>query len=322
MSARAVTAILFAAGALYGADSFPSGTITNGQLTAGLYLPDGQNGYYRGTRFDWSGVIHSLKSNGHEYFGVWFDKYDPKLHDAITGPVEEFLTSDSSVGYDEAGPGGVFIRIGVGAAKRPDGEAKYQRFRTYDIVDHGTWKNRIAADHAEFTHELSNHNGYAYRYTKVVRLMPNSKQMQITHTLRNTGKKPISTMQYNHNFFTLDGRTTGPETTVEFPFTLKAKAPVAADLAEVQGGRVVYKQELTKGKSVFAEFEGFGSTASDFDVKVANKASGASVRIRGDRPIAKLIFWSIRTTVCPEPYIQIDAAPGEEARWTYTYDFE
>jgi hypothetical protein len=66
---------------------FPSVKITNGLITAKLLLPDANKGYYRGTRFDWSGVIPSLEYKGHNYFGVWNPaKYDPKLHDAITGP--------------------------------------------------------------------------------------------------------------------------------------------------------------------------------------------------------------------------------------------
>ena len=43
--------------------------------------------------------------------------------------------------------------------------------------------------------------------------------------------------------------------------------------------------------------------------------------INGDRPIVKQIFWSIRTTACPEPYIQLRAEPGREEKWTITYDF-
>ena len=46
--------------------------------------------------------------------------YDPKLHDSIMGPVEEFITGTSSVGYDEARSGGTFIRIGVGVVKKPE----------------------------------------------------------------------------------------------------------------------------------------------------------------------------------------------------------
>src|SRR5262245_55978910 len=87
----------------------PVSEISNGRIRAKLYLPSAESGYYRGTRFDWSGSIYSLTWNGHEYFGQWFEKYDPKLHDAITGPVEEFLTGDSSVGYQDAKPGDTFV---------------------------------------------------------------------------------------------------------------------------------------------------------------------------------------------------------------------
>src|SRR5215813_13865922 len=80
----------------------PEAEIANSKVKAKLYLPDGEKGYYQGTRFDWSGVIASLEANGHNYFGKWFDRYDPKIHDAITGPVEEFLTGDSALGYNEA----------------------------------------------------------------------------------------------------------------------------------------------------------------------------------------------------------------------------
>ena len=83
------------------AADFPQAEISNGHLKAKLYLPDAQRGYYQATRFDWSGVIASLEYKGHNYFGVWFDKYDPKINDAITGPVEEFLTNGMGLGYDD-----------------------------------------------------------------------------------------------------------------------------------------------------------------------------------------------------------------------------
>ena len=96
----------------------PTATIASGDTKATIYLPDAKAGYYRGARFDWSGQVSSLTWKGHEYFGQWFDAYDPTLHDAIPGPVEEFLTNDtSSLGYAEAGPGGAFVRIGVGRSR-------------------------------------------------------------------------------------------------------------------------------------------------------------------------------------------------------------
>ena len=123
----------------------PRAAIANARIRATLYVPDAQSGYYRGTRFDWSGVVASLEWKGHSYFGQWFERYDPKLHDAITGPVEEFLTNDAGLGYDEAKQGESFVRIGVGAVRKPD-EASYRRFGTYDIVDPGTWTVNQGSD--------------------------------------------------------------------------------------------------------------------------------------------------------------------------------
>jgi hypothetical protein len=299
---------------------FPNAEISNGVVTAKLLLPDAQKGYYRGTRFDWSGQFQSLKTKDHEYFGQWFEKYDPKLHDAIMGPVEEFLTDEKALGYDEAPVGGEFIRIGIGALRKPE-ERRFERFKTYDIVDGGKWMVRKGKDWIEFTQELGDHNGYAYQYTKRISLSKGAPEMVIDHKLKNKGKKAIKTSQYNHNFFVLDGQPTGPDASAHFAFDLKPQRPVQADLAEVRGRTVAYKTELVKGQSVYSEFEGFGETASDYDIRVENKKSGAGVRIEGDQPITKLVYWSIRTTLCPEAYITLQVPPGGESKWAYKYTF-
>jgi len=50
------------------ATDFPSAHISNGLIKAKLYLPDKTNGYYRGTRFDWGGVMPELEYKGHHFF--------------------------------------------------------------------------------------------------------------------------------------------------------------------------------------------------------------------------------------------------------------
>jgi hypothetical protein len=49
---------------------FPKAVLSNGSVQAVVYLPDAQKGYYRSTRFDWSGVVPCLAYKGHTYFGV------------------------------------------------------------------------------------------------------------------------------------------------------------------------------------------------------------------------------------------------------------
>jgi hypothetical protein len=297
----------------------PQAEISNGSIHAKLYLPDPEQGYYRGTRFDWSGVIHSLRYEGHEYFGQWFDHYDPKIHDAIMGPVEEFRTNDTSLGYEEAKPGETFIRIGVGVVRKPD-EPAYRMRHTYDIVDAGKWTVRKGRDWIRFVHRLTDVTGYAYEYRKTLRLAKNRPVLVIEHALRNTGRRPIETSQYNHNFFVIDGQPTGPDFTVRFPFELRAARDLK-DLAEVRGDQLIYLRELEKGGEAATGLEGFGKTAADYNIAVENRKTGAGVKITGDQPLSRLYFWSIRTTLCPEPYVQMRIEPGRRATWKIEYEF-
>jgi hypothetical protein len=108
----------------------PHVQISNDLMQVTLYLPDAAHGFYRGTRFDWSGVVADLHYAGHSYYGPWFTKTDPDVSDfvfqgedivagpcsAITGPVEEF----GVLGYEEAKAGGTFLKIGVGVLRKPD----------------------------------------------------------------------------------------------------------------------------------------------------------------------------------------------------------
>ncbi len=295
----------------------PEATLSNSEIRASLYLPDPEAGYYRGTRFDWSGAIASLEWHGHNYFGKWFDRYDPKIHDAITGPVEEFLTNGAGLGYEEAKPGDSFVRIGVGAVRKPD-EPKYRQFSTYEIVDPGKWTVTKGADWIQFVHELRDTGGYAYVYRKKLRIVRNT--LVLDHELKNTGRKTIATSVYEHNFFMLDGKPTGPESVVRFAFAPRATDPLNG-LAEVRGNTLVYLRQLQPRQTVATDLEGFGQTARDYDIRVENRQTGAGVRQTGDRPMSKLHLWSISTTVCPEAFIDLQIEPGKASTWRITYEF-
>jgi len=284
-----------------------------------LYMPDPICGYYRGTRFDWSGVVAALECAGHNYFGPWFERHDPMVHDAITGPVEEFQTNGAGLGYAEADAGGAFVRIGVGVVRKPE-ESAYRQFGTYEILDPGRWKCHHGRTDLEFVHELDGGSGYEYIYRKNVRLLDGRAILVLEHSLKNTGCRPIETTQYNHNFFVIDGLPSGPDFVVEFPFEVQALGDLKG-LAEIRGRQLVYLQELRKGQSILTPLAGFGETAADYDITISNRRTGAGVRIKSDQPISKLVFWSIRTTLCPEPYVTFQLDPDREACWAIAYQF-
>lgn len=303
------------------AAGFPEASITNGPITAKLYLPDAVNGYYRATRFDWSGQIPDLVYKGHSYFGAWNPApYDPKLHDAINGPVEEFLTNNAGLGYADAKAGGTFIKIGVGVIRKPE-ERQFQQFKTYEIVDPGKWSVKKHADSVEFTQIVSDPaSGYAYRYTKVVRLVKGKPSMVLEHRLKNTGKKLIESDVYEHNFYMIDKQPTGPDVVVKFPFEVHATQDLRG-LAETKGKELVYLKELGPRDTAQSNLTGFGADPKDYDISEENQKTGAGVRQTSDRPLTRINYWSIRSTACPEAYIHMSIPPGQEFTWRIAYEF-
>jgi hypothetical protein len=309
----------FATPYLVYAQDFPSAEIGNGMIQAKLYLPDPVKGYYRATRFDWSGIIYSLQHQGHEYFGQWVAKPDPLLHESITGPAESFDTNGAGLGYAEAKPGGTFIRLGVGVVEKPE-EASYGPFRTYKVLNSGTWKIKKGKDWIEFSQTLRDQSGFAYVYAKRISLIRGKPDLVISHRLKNTGSRIIETTQYNHNFFMIDHLPSGPGITVRFPFELRVVRDFRGFL-EARGHELVFLKGFQGQQSAQSLLEGFGPTAKDYRFEIESLNAGAGVRVTGDRPIVKLNFWTRKETVCPEPYVEMRIPPGKTEKWNLRYEF-
>ncbi len=313
---------------------WPQTEISNGMLHVVLYLPDSNTGFYRGTRFDWSGVIRSLEYNGHNYYGPWFTKTDPKVTDfifqaadiiagpcsAITGPVEEFSPL-KALGFDQAKSGETFLKIGVGVLRRPDEQA-YNPFRLYEIVNAGKWSIQTKNDSVEFTQELSDPvSGYSYRYTKAVRLTNGKPEMTLEHKLENTGRRTIETTVYDHNFLVLDKQPIGPDFEITVPFTIHAQQARRVELARLEGDQFTYRKKLDGRETVSAEFSGFRKSAADYKITIENRKVGAGMKVTGNRPLSKENLWSIRSVLAMEPFIDMSIEPGKTFTWRYDYSY-
>ncbi len=282
-----------------------------------VFLPDSQNGYYRSSRFDWSGVIACAAYSGHTFWGEWFSKYDPYLNDAITGPVEEFRSADGGLGFAEAQPGGLFVKIGVGVLRR-DNAAPYQFGHYYPMVDGGHWQVHTRRRSIRFEQQLRSPTGVSYKYTKVVELDRNGAVISLHHSLKNLGSAPIVTDVYDHDFFMLDHQSTGPGMQITFPFVPHPDESLAP-AAVVEGNAIVYKQRLEPRQTVAAYLTGYSTAIRDYDIKTEDTVHHFGIEQTADKPIAKLYLWSIPTTISPEAYIHLDIAPGHTATWTLHY---
>jgi hypothetical protein len=291
--------------------------IKNELISIRYLLPDKETGYYRSTRFDWGGVMSGLEFRGHSYFGIWNPApYNPILHDAITGLVEEF----TPLGYDEATEGGSFVKIGVGVLHKPK-ENRYNRFSYYQIEDNGKWKVKAKSAQISFTHTLVNKD-YGYEYLKTEKLIPGKAVLVISHTLKNKGLLPIETSVYCHNFFVMDSTPVGPAYVVKFPFTIKAGEQKAGNIAYVKDNAIYFNRDVVKGETTgISGLTGFGNDVKDYDIRIENLKTGAGVRITGSLPISSMVFWTNPKTLCPEPYLNLKVDTGKEVSWTLTYEF-
>jgi hypothetical protein len=307
---------LLAAPPLLAAD-YPTHTLKSDDLTLTVYLPDADKGFYRGTRFDWSGVF-GVQFGKHKLFGPWKGTHNPANNDDIVGPCEEFGMA-SPLGYDAAKPGETFVKIGVGELEKAKDE-KYSFFGKYKIVKPGEWKVTTTDAKVTFEQALSA-NGYGYKYTKIVAVQ--NAEVRIQHVLENTGTKAISTDHYNHNFFNVDGDPVGKSYELEFAFEPKADAPKERwkELVKLDGKKLTLSGPLDKG-SIYAELGGYGTTdAKENRVTMKHTLTGVSVRVTGDKPLKKFNVWGIGSTLCPEPFLQLDVEPGKKAVWSWTYEF-
>ena len=294
----------------------PNATISNGFLTAQLLLPDADKGYYRGTRFDWSGVIQSLRFGKQEYFGRWFDDYNPLHHDCIVGPVDAFLP----VGYEEAGPGGRFLMMGVGILEKSD-ERPWEFVRTYPLVNGGQWQAECQADQVRMTQVLCD-TTWAYRYEKVVALVPGKPVMRIFHSLCNEGRQTLQTLSYNHNFFVIDNWPVGIGYAAEFPRPITGRIEVGAERVEIDGRRLTLKRKFQASESIFCVGIGGQDPAMPgYEMRVEHTLAGGTVRITCDQPAVRVDLWANPRTFCPEPYVEVKAEPGLSAEWVITYEF-
>jgi hypothetical protein len=314
----------------------PQRTIRNGLIEAKVYLPDRAHGFYRGTRFDWAGVIGTFTTLGHSFYDPWFTQTDASVNDfifrgreivagacsAITGPAEEFHAEGSpAFGYAEAKAGGTFVKIGVGVLRKPD-DAPYDHYRLYDVVDDGKWMVSAKRDAITFTQRvLDPSSGYGYEYRKTVSLVRGKREMLIEHSLKNIGRKPIESRVYDHNFLVLDHQTTGPDFEVQLPYTIVPLLPVDATLGRIDGRSILFKKPIEGEERFTLSLSGFSDQAKDYNIVINNRKANVRVEIQGDRPLYQESMWAIRSVLAVEPFVRLSIAPGETTTWAYRYTY-
>jgi hypothetical protein len=299
-------------------DEPPQRVLANKAIKLTLYVPDVEKGYYRGVRFDWSGLVARVEYKKHTLFAEWKTPHKPDDPEGALGTAEEFGIQ-SPPGYKDAKPGETFLKIGVGELRKEKDE-DYFFMTPYPIATTGTWKYTTTNTSAEFEQTLAAESGWGYRYVKRLRLDGEKPAFTIAHELHNTGKKRIDTDVYCHNFIIFDGDPIGPNYRIRFGFP--ARAPEnhqLGDLAEVTDKGLAVRRELGD-KTFQVRLDGLTGKAADNTFTVEHARSRLALRVVGDTPLSKFNVWSIKTALCPEPFVAVKLDPGESMKWSSRYE--
>lgn len=297
--------------------AYLSHAIARGGVKLWVYLPDARKGVYRGTRFDWSGLVAQAQWQRHSFFAPWKDTHDPANHDDILGTAEEF-GMESPLGFAEAKAGETFIKIGIGHLRKGR-DADYGFWKKYDIVKPAEWKVMKTDASIRFEQALTDGRGWSYQYTKTVEVLEDEPGFVIRRMLKNTGTRAIETDHYGHNFVSIDGQKIGPAYRLSVPFSIATKQPPQFHgVGRIQGNQILLSDAVAPDKALWAAIEGFRGEA-DHAALVENTRTGAAVSIQGDLPVSRFAVYIAATAACPEPFVAINLQPGQEMRWSTRY---
>jgi len=285
--------------------------LKSNSLKVGIDLPL-EN--YKGSRFDWSGKISSIRFKDLPLTTIE-DAGSKDVNFLGKGLYNEFGITNP-VGYNETPKGGWFHKIGVGLLKKEHKQYLFHR------------KHVIRPAHFDITYEDRKIiiickselvNGYSYILKKEISISENS--FTINYFLHNTGEKKIITDEYVHNFMAINNALIGEDYTLKFPFpinsslfdeTVNSENKVEIGLDNVTFNKTPEKQfffsNLTGGKELQAEWI------------LTNLKANVGIKEFGSFKTDKINLWGWKHVISPELFFKISVDPKETVEWSRKFD--
>lgn len=291
--------------------------LKNERLTVEIAKP---GTVYAGSRFDWTGFITQVRLDDRHTFGTC-ESIVPGEGSGGIGFCNEFGL-DHPIGYDEAKVGEGYLRVGIGTVLRYDGRPGDRvQMLNLKIIDRAEISYRHSETQAYFQAVNPEVNGYRCKLEKRISLEDN--RVIIGYTLKNTGKKPIHTDEYMHNFMCFDGCCIGPNYRISI-----ALRPDEGMLAASRK----YQPELIIGDdsvSVLRTYEGkafmikgaAAATDREYSWKIREKTTGCSVCETDSFVPDRMAVWGTKYVIAPEVFTDINLLPEEETGWSRVLKF-
>jgi hypothetical protein len=296
---------------------WPGAVLSNANIRLVAYAPVPDTGYYQAVRFDWSSLLGEIDVGGHRFFiNHHAGKHDPRGHDNVAGPAEEFDLETPPPGFADARTNGTFLKIGVGVLRRPD-EKAYSFGRAYEVADHGTWGfTPVGSTSVVYRHTVTlPDRRLGYVLERRLSLAAEGRRLLIGRSLRNTGTQPLRTRHYAHNFVQIDDHPIGRDYRVEWSFVPHAVKPEQVPAAGIIEGQTLGFVPEQLERTFWISLGGFSSAPEQNRVTVRHVPSGAAVSFATDRPLCDFRVYANQRILCPEPFTDIDLAPGDTVVW-------
>lgn len=276
--------------------------------------------YYRGNRFSPVANVLRVTGDGRDFL------YSPVKHDPDTenaGLAMEFDIIEHAdagpPGFASAGEGEPFLKVGVGVLRKTGG--RYGFYKRYETLRSAPVEATWGDDFATFHQRCGLPDGsLAYRLDAEVRVR--GRLVEISCRLENTGRKPFSTEQYAHNFFSLAGAPPGPGYQLELPreFSIARMKP---ELLGAIGRRAVFTGSLSPDEALNADLRLAPAPASDAEnFRVLHTGNGMGVKVGLSCASSRIAVHAARTYLCAEQFVRLGVDPGETHAWLRRYEFE
>jgi hypothetical protein len=245
--------------------------------------------HYQLSRFDWTGKIVDLRYKGKPLSGTELVDSEKKSS-CGKGFYNEFGIK-APIGYNEIEKGDWFHKIGVGLLKKE--EEQYDFNKIYKIRP-AQFEAISAPNIMRIICRSQNYNAYAYLLEKEIELLENG--FEIRYLLENSGKKPIKTNEYNHNFLSIDDTPIGSDYLLKFPFQINPalfeETVNPEQLVDIRQMEVRFKGHPQR-PFFFSNLSGGESVEAKWSIE--NRKSGIGISETGDFRTTSVNLWGMRT---------------------------
>ena len=269
---------------------------------------------YKGSRFDWSGKISSIRFENLPLTTIE-DTGSKDVDFLGKGLYNEFGIA-SPIGFEETPMGGWFHKIGVGLLKK---EHKDYLFHRNHLIKPASFDVNYENQKIIIICKSENVNGYSYILKKEITVSENS--FIINYSLHNTGEKRIITDEYVHNFMAINNTLIDKDYELKFPFpinpslfdeTVNSENKVEIGLDNITFNKTPEKQfffsNLTGGKELQAEWI------------LTNLKANVGIKEIGSFKTEKINVWGWKHVISPELFFKISVDPKKIIEWSRKFE--